>query len=194
MIDQNALKSIEDLHRLKTEGLITEEDYEKAKERLLFGGQPAKRVAASVPTAVPLAGPWDKVNPAVGEHLAWVLLPLRRYADFKGRSSRKEFWMFQLVFVALGLLAVVALNDARDYEGYVTGGNMALLGAVFLGFLGLLVPLLAVEVRRLHDQDKSGWLVLINLVPYVGALVIFILMLIEGTPGENQYGPDPTAD
>jgi uncharacterized membrane protein YhaH (DUF805 family) len=121
------------------------------------------------------------------------VLPLKRYADFKGRSSRREFWMFQIIYLGLGFLAFMAFTE-RDAYGEIPAINILFLLAVLVALLGLTVPLLAVEARRLHDQDRSGWLVLINLIPYVGALIVYGLMLIEGTPGENQYGPDPRTD
>ena len=71
---------------------------------------------------------------------------------------------------------------------------MAIVASLLgLFVLGSFIPGLAVQVRRLHDQDLSGWLVLVNLVPYLGALVMLVLMCIKGTNGENQYGPDPLA-
>lgn len=192
MVDQNALKSIEDLHRLKSEGIITDEDYEKAKERLLFGAQPRKFAPAA--TAVTGTSTAPALNPELTEHLRWIVMPLKRYADFTGRSSRREFWMFQLVFLAIFVVAMIGGADllfgaeGRGVLGIVT----VMLTA--LALLGLVVPLLAVEARRFRDQDRSHWLVLINLVPYVGGLVVLVFMLIEGTPGDNQYGPDPRAE
>ena len=60
--------------------------------------------------------------------------------------------------------------------------------------LVIFVPALAVQVRRFHDQDKSGWFVLLGFIPYLGALIVFVFMVLEGTRGPNQYGPDPKAD
>ncbi|WP_375396222.1 DUF805 domain-containing protein [uncultured Sphingomonas sp.] len=123
-----------------------------------------------------------------------MLVPLRRYADFQGRSSRSEYWMFALGIVILyalmaGLLALVVAGMPRG------GGTMAvvyLLYAVFaIVLLGLIVPSIAVQVRRLHDQDKTGWLVLIGLIPYLGGIVVLVLMCLPGTKGPNKFGPDP---
>ena len=85
--------------------------------------------------------------------------------------------------------------------GVLLGGTLILLTAglgeglaflfVIVGLLGTLVPSIAVQVRRLHDQDKSGWFALFNLLPYAGGIVMLIFMLIEGTHGDNRYGPDP---
>jgi uncharacterized membrane protein YhaH (DUF805 family) len=67
------------------------------------------------------------------------------------------------------------------------------LGIVILGvfFLGTFIPSLAVQVRRFHDQDKSGWFILLNFVPYVGGLIVFVFMCLEGTRGPNRFGADP---
>ena len=53
------------------------------------------------------------------------------------------------------------------------------------------MPLIAVEVRRFHDQDRSGWFALLNLIPYIGPLIVLGMMCIDGTPGENRFGPNP---
>ena len=132
----------------------------------------------------------------------WMLMPLRRYADFSGRSRRKEYWLYQLFLIlvtfALGILMVVA----GGFTGVLdpAGGNPVsaavwVLVAVFgLLVLAVIIPSLAVIVRRLHDQDKSGWFILIQFVPYVGGIVMLVFMCIEGTRGENRYGPDPKGE
>jgi len=127
----------------------------------------------------------------------WMLLPLRRYADFSGRSRRKEYWMFALgqviVFAILAFLAGfgAVLSSSSD----APAGPLGWLGMVLLvlAILILIVPSIAVQVRRFHDQDKSGWLVLLSLIPYAGGIIIIVFMCLEGTRGENRYGPDPKA-
>lgn len=125
--------------------------------------------------------------------MEWMLMPLKRYADFNGRSRRMEYWMFQLgqMIVFIAVFAIVGLGGAATGGGDGAGivGVMGLL-LIFAIALGLFIPNLAVAVRRLHDQDKSGWWYLIALVPF-GSLVLFVFMLLDGTPGPNQYGPDP---
>jgi len=110
------------------------------------------------------------------------LEPFRKYADFSGRARRREYWGFQLVLL-LGYLVLLAL---------VTMESLATIGSILIMVfgLGIIVPSLAVTVRRLHDVGKSGWWYLIGLVPLVG-LVIFLFLLMPGTPGTNQYGPNP---
>ncbi len=186
MIDQETLKSIEDLHRLKNEGIITEAEFERSKEKLLFGPKPA----AARPILGSVLPPAPTGLPDEADHVGWITLPLKRYADFQGRSTRKEFWMFQIIYLGLGAVGALAVSDTDRWGDLGAFGTLT-FGLVLLAALGLLVPTLAVEVRRLHDQDRSGWLVLLNLIPYVGWLVVYILMLIEGTRGENRFGPDP---
>ncbi|WP_412061591.1 DUF805 domain-containing protein [Rubrivirga sp. IMCC45206] len=118
----------------------------------------------------------------------WYLDVLRNhYADFDGRARRKEYWMFFLVnaIVYLGILAVAgALGSISESLGAVVG----MLYVVYA--LAVLVPSVAVTVRRLHDTGKSGWMVLIALIPIVG-LVLIYFMIVEGDAGPNAYGPDP---
>jgi uncharacterized membrane protein YhaH (DUF805 family) len=125
--------------------------------------------------------------------MEWMILPLKRYADFSGRSRRKEYWMFALfniiVFAVLGSLMFMG----SDVFGTGSLGPLGWLAAALIGlfWLVVLIPGIAVQVRRFHDQDKSGWFVLLNFVPYVGGLIVFIFMCLEGTRGPNRYGPDP---
>lgn len=192
MIDQDTLKRIEDLHRLKNEGILSEEEFEQAKQRLLFGNRTPTRPLRA-PRQQP-DGPEPFITPLMEDHWKWITRPLRRYAEFNGRSSRREYWMFQLVPVALfvGTL-ILFLGSGHDVYGGVNGFGMLTLFLFAIAMLGLIVPQLAVQVRRFRDQDRSPWLVLLNLVPYVGPVIVMVFMIIEGTDGDNQYGPDPRA-
>jgi uncharacterized membrane protein YhaH (DUF805 family) len=127
--------------------------------------------------------------------LEWALLPLKRYADFSGRSRRKEYWLFALLVIVIALaLALVTgagamlMNPASALQTGGLGIGMILL---FLFWLAIIIPSIAVQVRRFHDQDKSGWFVLLNFVPYIGSLIVLVFMCLEGTRGPNRYGPDP---
>jgi uncharacterized membrane protein YhaH (DUF805 family) len=125
----------------------------------------------------------------------YMLMPLKRYFDFSGRSRRKEYWMFVL-FVVIGEIIAMALDSALGTGGSTTttsefGDGTASAGISMTGgvitmifVLLIIIPGIAVSVRRVHDQDKSGWFILI---PIYG----FILMFIEGTRGPNRFGPDP---
>jgi|LakMenEpi03Aug12_release.lakeMendotaPanAssembly.Ray.scaffolds.fasta_scaffold582020_2 uncharacterized membrane protein YhaH (DUF805 family) len=118
----------------------------------------------------------------------YMFMPLKRYAEFDGRSRRKEFWMFFLlqvgIGIAFGILFLVAAQVSQTLGLLVQGVN----GLVSLG---LLIPGIAVSIRRLHDQDKSGWFILLAFIPCAGIFIMLFFMLQEGTPGRNQYGPDP---
>ena len=118
--------------------------------------------------------------------MEWMMMPLQRYADFSGRSRRKEYWMFILGVV---IVAVVLgfIEGAAGLSGMV--GPYGPLSALLV--LAIIIPSIAVQVRRFHDQDKSGWFVLIGLIPLVGGLIVLVFMFIDGDQGPNEYGPDP---
>ena len=127
-----------------------------------------------------------------------VFMPLRRYAEFSGRSRRKEFWSYFLfVWIALFVLMYLdtALGLGGSATGYAEGSSVGfnmkggLLTLVFA--LAVLIPNIAVSVRRLHDVGKSGWMILIGLIPIIGWFYILFLYVQPGTIGPNAYGPDP---
>ena len=183
MINEDTLKSIEKLHSMKAEGVISESDYEEAKRKLLDGRS----------TARPVRSASSDISPDLSSdgYLAWMLLPLRRYAQFDGRSSRREFWLFLLaVNVILGALALIWMLDTNYFGQTGALGSLA-FAILVLGMLGVIVPYIAVQVRRFHDQGRSGWFALINIIPYIGAIIVLVMMAIPGTEGENEYGPDP---
>jgi uncharacterized membrane protein YhaH (DUF805 family) len=123
--------------------------------------------------------------------MEWMIRPYMRYADFSGRSRRLEFWMFALfyflVVIVLTALAFLIAFRNRPSAGTPSTGLFILL-VIFV--LSSIIPWLAVQVRRFHDQNLSGWLVALHLLP-VGWLIILVFMCIEGTKGENNYGQDP---
>lgn len=121
--------------------------------------------------------------------LGWAMQPLRRYAVFKGRSRRKEFWSFQL-FVMVPLAVLFGIAGAA--------GNQMMVGLIGISFLAGIIPTLALTVRRLHDRGLSGWLVLCfafaSIIPIVGflfSLAFYVLLALPGTTGPNLHGPDP---
>ena len=118
--------------------------------------------------------------------MSWYLEALKKYAVFSGRSRRKEYWYFVLfnIIVSIVLGVIDALLGTR---GSVMGAG--LLSGLY--GLAILIPSLAVSVRRLHDIDRSGWWILIALVPLIGTIVLLVFALLEGTPGTNRYGPNP---
>ena len=130
--------------------------------------------------------------------MEWMLLPLKRYADFSGRSRRLEYWMFTLflILVTIGFMVLFFMSVALTAKtGANSGGApvmlVLLIGIFVLGYLAILIPMLAVQVRRFHDQDLSGWFILLSFIPYLGGLILFVFMCIDGTPGPNRFGPDP---
>jgi uncharacterized membrane protein YhaH (DUF805 family) len=124
--------------------------------------------------------------------MEWMLLPLKRYADFSGRSRRKEYWMFTLgVALLYGSLAIMMLGGLDESSGDFSPVSGFFLILWIVAGLAIIVPAVAVQVRRFHDQDKSGWFVLLNLIPYIGGLVVLVMMCLEGTKGPNRFGADP---
>ncbi len=126
-----------------------------------------------------------------------MFVPLRKYADFSGRARRAEYWQFAF-FILASLLAVGALTMAMPGGADMLEGNAppSLLFSLFMlivgiGMLGVFVPGLAVTVRRLHDTNRSGWWILIRLIPFLGDLVIFVFLVLDGTAGPNRFGADP---
>ncbi len=119
--------------------------------------------------------------------MEWMLMPLRRYAEFSGRSRRKEYWMVVL-FEIIVLVVLSIVESVLGLTGMVAGAYGPLT-ALFL--LAVLIPGLAVGARRLHDTNRSGWWLLLGLVPLIGAIVLIFFFASDGTSGDNQYGPDP---
>lgn len=112
--------------------------------------------------------------------MEWYVKVLRNYAGFTGRARRSEYWWFALI----NALVAVALTVL---EGIV-GGTQVVSG---LYTLAVLVPGLAVSIRRLHDTGRSGWWLLIGLVPLVGGIVLLVFLLLDSEPGVNRWGPSP---
>lgn len=140
--------------------------------------------------------------------MEWMILPLKRYAQFSGRSRRLEYWMFTLfqllVYLALSLAAAAVLassggfDDDQASSGAGVSVILVFLAAAAIIWLGFLVPNLAVIARRMQDQNISGAvgiiLYLVGLVIGLTSLVLFVLALLPGTKGPNQYGDDPKGE
>ena len=118
--------------------------------------------------------------------MSWYLEVLQKYAVFDGRARRKEYWMFFLINIVV--LAVLAAIDNLIGIRIHQAGFGLLQG---LYSLALLIPSIAVTVRRLHDTGRTGWWILIGLVPVVGGIILLIFMVLDSEPGTNQYGPNP---
>ncbi|GAA4048379.1 DUF805 domain-containing protein [Hymenobacter glaciei] len=109
---------------------------------------------------------------------------LKKYAVFSGRARRKEYWMFVLFNFLFSIVAGIA-----DYV--LTGTGSGVISGLYA--LAVIIPGLAVGIRRLHDIGKSGWFTLIIFVPLVGAIWLLVLACTEENAGDNEYGPDPKA-
>ncbi len=111
--------------------------------------------------------------------MSWYLGVLKKYAQFSGRARRKEYWFFALfnfiVAIILGLIAVAIHTRVLSY----------------LYSLAVLIPSLAVAIRRLHDTGRNGWWILIGLIPFVGDIILLVLFCFDSEPGENKYGSNP---
>ncbi|WP_156841067.1 DUF805 domain-containing protein [Novosphingobium aquimarinum] len=145
--------------------------------------------------------------------LDYMLMPFRRYADFSGRSRRMEYWSFALlnfIVICVLMFLMFGLGGASGALSSLETGNPSAIFGSFAGGFGLLfgiywlavlIPSIAVTVRRLHDRDLSGWwyggLIIASFIPFVnllagiGGIVLFVFLLLPGTPGPNRYGPDP---
>jgi uncharacterized membrane protein YhaH (DUF805 family) len=118
--------------------------------------------------------------------VSWYLEALKKYAVFSGRARRMEFWYF--VLFNLVVYIVLSLIDALLGTYNIVSG-VGLLSGIYS--LAVLIPTLSLWVRRLHDIDRTGWWILINLIPLIGTIVLLVFALTPGTPGSNRYGPDP---
>lgn len=111
---------------------------------------------------------------------------LRKYFVFEGRSRRKEYWMF----VLFNILISIVLSIVERVTGlYSVDNGVGFLTSIYS--LAILIPSISVGVRRLHDTGKSGWWILLNLVPFIGWLVLIAFYVTDSDAGSNKYGPNP---
>jgi len=104
----------------------------------------------------------------------------REFANFQGRASRKQYWMFYLFYVIF-------------YLFFATIDGLLRTGGLFMALFALvsLLPNIAIVTRRLHDIDKSGWWQLLILIPVIGAIILLVFLVMKGTEGENRFGSAP---
>ena len=141
----------------------------------------------------------------------WMILPLKRYFDFQGRSRRMEYWMFILLTTIVSVvlagpiffdIMTASLADplAAEADPFAGAGFLSLttLSLYGLFFLAVIIPSIAVTVRRLHDRDLSGWwylgFIVASLVPLIGfiaSIAFLVVLVLPGTEGPNRFGPDP---
>jgi uncharacterized membrane protein YhaH (DUF805 family) len=109
----------------------------------------------------------------------WYLDVLKQYAVFQGRARRKEYWMFTLFSV----LATIVCS--------IIDGILGIMLLMPLYSLAVLLPSIGVAIRRLHDTGRSGWWILISLVPAVGGIILLIFLCLDSEAGDNAYGANP---
>jgi len=118
----------------------------------------------------------------------WYFEVLKKYAVFDGRARRKEYWFFALFnFVIVLVLATLDVG----FGTFDPESGLGVLSGIYT--LAVFLPAIGVTIRRLHDTDRSGWWILITLIPVIGAIWVLVLLVLDGTAGQNQYGPDPKA-
>ena len=139
--------------------------------------------------------------------MEWMLMPLRRYAEFSGRSRRMEYWMFALlnvivmtVIVTLLFAGGISLSALEGGAAPEAPGVLFWVGGLLmvLWVLAIIVPSVAVVVRRFHDRDMSGWwylgFIVLSMIPVVGfiaTIAMLVIFCLPGTPGANRFGLDP---
>lgn len=116
----------------------------------------------------------------------WYLKVLKNYAGFDGRAQRAEYWFFVLFNMIASIICLVLDGLFGTYDSQTGIGLFYVLYT-----LGVLIPSFAVAVRRLHDIGKSGWWILLGLIPLIGPIVLLIFFVLDSQPGENRFGPNP---
>ncbi len=115
----------------------------------------------------------------------WYLEVLKKYVDFSGRARRKEYWYFVLFNVIISIV----LSVMDGVLGLKTRDGVSPLSGLYS--LAVLLPSIAVGVRRLHDTGRSGWYLLLGLIPCIGGIILLVFAIEDSQFGENEYGPNP---
>lgn len=110
----------------------------------------------------------------------YFLLAFKKYAVFKGRSTRSEFWYFYLAYIIIAIILSILSSFAKSLDVLV----------ILFGIVSI-IPILAISVRRMHDIGKSGWNYLWNLLPIIGNIYFIVLLCTKSQEGDNKYGPNP---
>ncbi|MFY8107869.1 MAG: DUF805 domain-containing protein [Bacteroidia bacterium] len=118
--------------------------------------------------------------------MKYYIKAFNNFSNFNGRARRKEYWMYLLFNLIFALVAIIldnAFGLAFESIGY---------GVIYLLYsLITFIPSLSVSVRRLHDKSKSGWYLLLAIIPIIGGIVLLFILAADGDPGENEYGMNP---
>lgn len=111
------------------------------------------------------------------------------YCNFEGRAPRSEYWWFTLFLALLEIVTSVLDGFLGTYTVTSSGKMIGFINLIFL--LAILLPSIAVAVRRLHDTDRSGWFYLLVFIPIIGSIVLLVFFVQQGTNGRNRFGDDP---
>ena len=111
------------------------------------------------------------------------------YCNFEGRAPRSEYWWFALFAALLGVATSILDGFLGTYTVTSSGKMIGFINLIFL--LAILLPSIAVAVRRLHDTDRSGWFYLLIFIPLIGSIILIIFFIQQGTNGRNRFGDDP---
>jgi uncharacterized membrane protein YhaH (DUF805 family) len=116
---------------------------------------------------------------------------LKKYAVFSGRARRKEYWLFALwnFIIVLVFDALMFVFGMMGNSGTILTQLVSVVGCLYV--LAIILPSLGVFVRRLHDTGRTGWWILIGLIPVIGGIVLLIFSVMDSQPGDNKYGPNP---
>lgn len=121
----------------------------------------------------------------------WYIKVLKQYADFEGRARRMEYWVFVLCNVAISCMISfldIILGTIFNYSPFIIDGT-GILAIIYS--LAVLLPSIAVLVRRLHDTGRSGYWILLSFIPLIGGIILIIFLCLPSEEGENEWGPDP---
>lgn len=123
----------------------------------------------------------------------------KNYANFQGRAARSEYWFFALfVFIVAGILTALLFATVDFNTGQISGLGYVVIAVLAVFYLAILIPSIAVAVRRLHDRNMSGWwylgFIVLSAIPFVGivaSIAMLVIFCLKGTDGDNRFGPDP---
>lgn len=123
----------------------------------------------------------------------------QNYANFQGRAARSEYWFFALfVFIVAAILTGLLFATVDFNTQQVSGLGYVVIAILAVFYLAILIPSIAVAVRRLHDRNMSGWwylgFIVLSAIPFVGvvaSIAMLVIFCLKGTDGDNRFGPDP---
>ena len=127
--------------------------------------------------------------------MSWYLKVLKQYIRFNGRARRQEYWYFQIIHWLIIVSFGIVFSLMTDFLGIPESIAEKLIMPFFsIYFFGTILPSLAVTIRRLHDTNRSGWWILLNLlnfIPFLGSLILFVFLVQDSQPGRNRFGRNP---